>query len=444
MNKRDVNELLKYTKDINTISSKSCTYIYKVSFAFKSQLHIYKVITKINSEKVLSYVERHSYLSSLEIPYIFPTELYLKDNCTGLIFSMPYCPVTLYRFKECKETKSENVQSLLKSLISCISYLHFLCVYHGNIKPSNIFMDKDGKLFLSDLGLNEIRPNDHFQLGEVVKFLSPEQLFGYEVNCKTDMWNIGCIIYYLLTQKYIFPYKNINQIVHDYKECDTLHFPNIPIKLQVVLKRLIKLDPNKRLTIDELDTEFYIKSNPLSYNSFRLFHNPIFRIDNKVFDEDDLQLIASNIENIYSLKYILNGLANSYLCVNKDYYIFIIVNILWFNFSSDRKEYVKKIIEKCSCKNNQILLSILSSVGRSYSLSFSSKCLLKKQLSTFCNILSNNNEYLTLLKHLDLSCFNMSYDGVKGFFNNKKYKALTVLALPRIYIFFLPLFFITL
>lgn len=431
-----VDELFRDAKSIKIIFTKNCSHVYKVKYKFKKQFHIFKLITNIDSLKVLNFIDQHNHLSLLQIPFLFPTDIYPNENCTGLIFSMPYCPSTLYRVKEYKETKFEKVPPLLRSLITCLSNLNLFSIYHGNIKPSNIFIQQDGTFFISDLGVNEIRPNDYIS-GEIIQFLSPEQLFGYEVNCKTDMWNIGCIIYYMLTQKFIFTFKNLSQITKDIRECDLLHFPDLPIKYQLLLKRLIRFKPDKRLTIEELKIEFYLSFNKVSYNSFKLYHDPVFRIDNKLFRIEDIPKIASNNENIYTIKYILTGLANSYVCTGEMYYIFIIVNILWYDCSNDRKECVKKIIEKCNnkYKYNQISYAIISSIDRSYSLTFTSKMKLKKQLSMFYNILSKNITYLSLLQRLDLSCFHMSYDGVKGFFDNTKYKKLTILALPRIYIY---------
>lgn len=82
----------------------------------------------------------------------------------------------------------------------CESLITFsdLNIIHGNIKPSNIMIE-DGHYRLMDYCKYMI--TDPFTLVSLInyEYLSPEQYKNSDLTIKTDMWNFGCIIYYIYT-----------------------------------------------------------------------------------------------------------------------------------------------------------------------------------------------------------------------------------------------------
>ncbi len=91
-----------------------------------------------------------------------------------------------------------------------LQFAHEQHIYHGDIKPSNIFLCKEG-VKLTDFGLGTyyLRNKDSLEFSGCLKgadikavgtwdYMSPEQKQG-KINSKTDIYSLGVILYRLIT-----------------------------------------------------------------------------------------------------------------------------------------------------------------------------------------------------------------------------------------------------
>lgn len=84
-------------------------------------------------------------------------------------------------------------------------------IIHCDIKPDNIMIDGDGTVKVADLGLartiNIMRPRsdvDDEVLGTPA-YMSPEQAQGLsDLDCRTDIYALGCMLYHMVTGKMPF------------------------------------------------------------------------------------------------------------------------------------------------------------------------------------------------------------------------------------------------
>ena len=75
----------------------------------------------------------------------------------------------------------------------------------------NIFLTKDNKVKLGDLGVAKILESlENFATSKVGTpyYLSPEVCEDRPYNYKSDIWSLGCILYELCTLKHPFEAKN--------------------------------------------------------------------------------------------------------------------------------------------------------------------------------------------------------------------------------------------
>lgn len=127
-------------------------------------------------------------------------------------------------------------------------------VIHRDLKPANILISKDGDVKLTDFGI--ARPAEaslHTLEGNIVgtlHYLSPEQMEGEEVDCRTDIYSFGTILYEMLTGAKTFPQERIsslmkNRMLNKFKKPAEFEFP-VSTNLSRIALRCLEIQPQKR------------------------------------------------------------------------------------------------------------------------------------------------------------------------------------------------------
>ncbi|MCS7237379.1 MAG: serine/threonine protein kinase [Thermoguttaceae bacterium] len=93
------------------------------------------------------------------------------------------------------------VRTILASCLDALRFLHAQGIIHGDIKPSNILVDRDGRIKLGDFGLaRRATGKDGSLLKGTTKYTAPEVIapqFG-EVGAASDLYSLGFTAYELL------------------------------------------------------------------------------------------------------------------------------------------------------------------------------------------------------------------------------------------------------
>ena len=92
-----------------------------------------------------------------------------------------------------------------------IQYLHANRILHRDIKTINMFLGRDDKIKIGDLGvareLNQTAHMAHTVVGTQY-YLSPELCEEKPYNNKSDIWSLGCVLYELCTLRHHFEAQN--------------------------------------------------------------------------------------------------------------------------------------------------------------------------------------------------------------------------------------------
>jgi serine/threonine protein kinase len=87
-------------------------------------------------------------------------------------------------------------------IASALVLMHRRGVYHGDLKPGNIMLTKDGKVKLIDLGTAWIRGRDKNRIQGTPQYIAPETLTDKVVDGRTDIYNFGATMYRMFTGRY--------------------------------------------------------------------------------------------------------------------------------------------------------------------------------------------------------------------------------------------------
>jgi myosin-light-chain kinase len=139
----------------------------------------------------------------------------------------------------------------IKSIFTILKDVHSRNIIHNDVKFSNIMHSENGKQYLIDFGnsLYAHRTNSITIRGSLM-YISPESLYSNNQK-KSDTWAVGVIAYYLLTKKYPFNGKNMNEIFKEilYKKVDLSIIDN-PVAVDFVVK-LLNRNVEDRMSCNE-------------------------------------------------------------------------------------------------------------------------------------------------------------------------------------------------
>ena len=146
-----------------------------------------------------------------------------------------------------RQTYFRTVMGLGIQAAEALHAAHEYGVVHRDVKPSNLLLDGEGKLWVTDFGLARCQSDKALtQTGDLIgtmRYMSPEQTLGQSalVDQRTDIYSLGVTLYELLTLEPAFPGDDGPDLMRRLADQDprTLRDlePKIPVDLQTVIHK---------------------------------------------------------------------------------------------------------------------------------------------------------------------------------------------------------------
>ncbi|TMW64053.1 hypothetical protein Poli38472_014170 [Pythium oligandrum] len=194
----------------------------------------------------------------------------------------------------------EHIAFFMYQMLCAMKYVHSANVIHRDLKPSNILVNANCELKVCDFGLARgIFPEEELELTEYVVtrwYRAPEIMLGcMKYTKEVDVWSMGCIFAEMISRKPLFPGQDYIDQLHlimnalgapsdqelyfltnararkfmnaefhkrgrnPVKPLPEL-FPEAQADAMDLLQKMLVIDPNKRISIDDALAHPYLAS----------------------------------------------------------------------------------------------------------------------------------------------------------------------------------------
>ncbi len=177
------------------------------------------------------------------------------------------------------------VVAVMRAATSALAYAHERGTVHRDIKSSNILVDQEGRVYVSDFGLARATEDTKVTPSGAVlgtpQFMSPEQCAGHPVGPQGDQYSLGIVAFQMLAGAAPFDASSVLAVVqHHYftppPDIRSVR-DGIPEPLVAILERLVAKDPAHRFT-STLDLVAALEALPFFDAEHRLAKETLRRL----------------------------------------------------------------------------------------------------------------------------------------------------------------------
>ena len=173
----------------------------------------------------------------------------------------------LYNFiSQTQYISNITIALIIKDIISAMTYLRKIHpkYNYGSIYPKNILIDNNNRPILSALILSGF--NDKSQ--EKKLFLPPQKICN---NHESDAWQIGCVLYMLITKKYPFSNTNNNDVLDLDIITDNKYAKDL-------IDKLLQVNPKEQLSFEKImEHPFFKKYLCINDNKINNKRNIVYK-----------------------------------------------------------------------------------------------------------------------------------------------------------------------
>ncbi|CAF0724373.1 unnamed protein product [Brachionus calyciflorus] len=201
--------------------------------------------------------------SHLRHPNILRLYGYFYDD-SRVYMILEYAPKgELYNLlKSVGKFDDEQAATYIHQLADALSYCHSKKVIHRDIKPENLLLGIYGDLKIADFGWSVHAPSSRrTTICGTLDYLPPEMIDDKPHDEKVDLWSLGVLCYELLVGK---PPFETNTHDGTYQKITKVEYscpPTMSPDAVDLISKLLKKNPNERLSLEGVMQHKWIKKN---------------------------------------------------------------------------------------------------------------------------------------------------------------------------------------
>lgn len=150
----------------------------------------------------------------------------------------------------------ERAVDIALQIGDALDHAHQHGVIHRDVNPSNIIMQQNGQVKVTDFGLAKLASTASSNTSQpgafhgTLEYAAPEQILGQEIDGRSDIFSLGVIIYEMLTGERPFQGKNITSVILCLLNEEPLPLtalgPHLPPEVKDILAKAMAKDVTQR------------------------------------------------------------------------------------------------------------------------------------------------------------------------------------------------------
>jgi serine/threonine protein kinase len=259
--------------DRKTLGEGAFGTVYKVKHKVSGNVFALKVILKekVQASNMLPQLRREiRIMYSLTHPHIIKLINHFEDDrYFYLILELALGGTLWQRLAKFGGLDENAAAQYFRELILAVEYLHSRepPIIHRDIKPENLLLTADGpkgKLKVADFGWSNFFNDDRSRQTYcgTLDYLAPEMIAQQGHGTPLDIWNLGVLLFELLTGQAPFQAPNQRVMFEKIKRCK-IDFPlSFPPMAKDLVQRLMRPDPSERIRIGDIVKHPWMMSHP--------------------------------------------------------------------------------------------------------------------------------------------------------------------------------------
>ena len=148
--------------------------------------------------------------------------------------------------------RQREIANIGIQVADALAYAHYRGIIHRDVKPSNLIIDANGLVWLTDFGLAKTDDEEVTQTGNflgTLRYMSPERFEGH-CDAASDVYSLGVTLYEFLTQRSAFGSSHRLNLMYLIQNSEPERLrrvrPEISRDLETIIHKAIEKEPSVR------------------------------------------------------------------------------------------------------------------------------------------------------------------------------------------------------